>query len=324
MATSTQQPISSRTEAAAPSDPEIAELSDQLQRDELDGLRQYLSRTRTSGDWQDRIYVLQQVAPKASIDALDVACTAEPEAVDLILIRCAYYAELSKTMRGTGTADQVSGAQFQNSAACVKAAQDDMARCAQLDAQDPTAYTLLLSPLTIFSQHELQQQIFQKAIAIAPDLVPAHLALTNALSERWGGSHKASVAFARDALTKASPGSDIATCLFWAQTLVRTHFISFDKDPRAGRLYATNPVVTQELNAALDAWLAPPYAVRRSSIPFLRNASGWYRAVLDVDRLDRVIALTGEERKLPTSGSASTPHRSIAGGLINWILTGKS
>lgn len=327
MSTSLQQPISLRTADAAPGDTEVAQLVQQLQQGQLEGLRQYLSRSRAGSDWQDRLYVLEQAAPKSSIDILNAACTAEPQAADLFLIRCAYYAELSKTMRGTGTADKVGNARFQNSAACVKAALTDMARCAQLDAADPTPFALLLAPLTIFSQHELQQKAFQKATSLAPDLVPAHRAITNSLSKRWGGSHEASVDFARKALAKAGPGSDIPTCLFWAHSLVRSHYESFDKDTRAARLYGQNPAVVQELNDALDRWIAPPYAARRSSMQYLRTASHWYRLTGDVERLKRVIAFTGEELKPPTSGPTtssrqyeSTSSSKNGGGVLGWIF----
>jgi hypothetical protein len=320
------QPISLRTTDAAPADFEVAQLAQQLPQGHFEEIRSYLSRTRASGDWQDRLYVLEQAAPKASIDALNAACNAEPQAPDLLVLRCAYFAELSKTMRGTGTSDQVTAARAQNALACVRAALTDMTKAAQLDAQDPTPYALLLKPLTIFSHAELQQKAFDNATAIAPDLVPAYFALITARSERWGGSHKASVDFARAAMAKARPGSDMAACLFWAHTLVRTHFTAFDKNPTAARLYATNPEVMQELNGALDNWLAPPYAAHRSSIPLLRHASEWYRVVMDVDRQKRVIALTGEELKLsaPSSPTASRPAPNPKGaGLLNWIMGGK-
>ena len=102
----------------------------------------------------------------------------------MLVIRCAYYANLAQTMRGTGTSDQVTAARYQNSAQCIKAAMNDMALATKLDDKDPTAYTLILRPLTIFTQTELQQKAFAKATAIAPDLVLAHFALITALSER--------------------------------------------------------------------------------------------------------------------------------------------
>ena len=321
---SPQQPISLRTTEAAPGDTEVADLAQQLQEGRFDGTRGYLSRTRSTGDWQDRVYVLERIAPKVSIDALNAKCAAEPEAADLFLLRCAHFCELAGTMRGTGTSDQVGNARFQNSAACAKAAMADLAKNVQLDAGDPTPHALILKPLTIFTQTELMQKAFQTATALAPDFVPVYRSMTNVLSERWGGSHKASVEFARSAMTKATPGGDMAACLFWAHSLVRTHYVNFDKDMRAAKLYAANPEVTNELNGALDAWLAPPYTSRRSSIPFLRYASEWYRVTMDVDRQKRVIALTGEELKLAAPASASRPASSSkSGGLLNWIMGAK-
>jgi len=331
MATMAQQPVSLRTDDSGCSDPEIAHLIEEVREGRLEALRDYLSHTRASSDWQDRIHVLERVAPKVSIDALHVACNAEPDAADLLVTRCAYFADLAKTMRGTGTANQVSGARFQNAAACVKAALSDMSRTTQLDDKDPTAYALVLRPLTIFSQTELQQKTFAQAAAIAPDLVPAHFALISASSKRWGGSHEDSLAFARWAMTKASPGGDMAACLFWAHTLVRTHLRDFDNNVQAATQYALSPKVTEELNAALDAWLAPPFVLRRSSIPFLHKASEWYRAVMDIDRLNRVIAFTGEPLNLlPDSGTAPRRTNSSSNGpatgsrgLLGWIFGGK-
>jgi hypothetical protein len=319
MASSPQQPVSLRPDQSGPGDPEIADLILEVKEGRFDGLREYLARTRASGDWQDRIYVLGCVAPKASIDALDAACAAEPEAADLLVTRCAYYGSLARTIRGSGTSNQVSRASFQNSSECVKAAMSDMSRSTQLDGQDPTAYTLVLGPLTIFSEVDLQKQAFAKATAIAPDLVPAHFSLISSFSKRWGGSHEASLSFARQAMAKAAPGSDMAACLFWAHTLVRTHFIHFGNDRGGARRYASKPAVVNELNAALDNWLVPSFVARRSSIPFLRTASDWYQAVMDQDRLKRVITFTGEELKLPAAAE-TMPRQPIRIGLLSWIL----
>jgi hypothetical protein len=323
---STQHPAQQPASPAAQGDAEVTELKQQLKEGRLDGLRAYMARTRAERDWQDRLYVLERVAPQASLDTLQAACAAEPEAADLLVIRCAHFAQLAKTMRGGGTCDQVGQARFLNSAECVKAALADMAKSTQMDAEDPTACTLLLAPLTIFSQHDLQRQAFDKATALAPGLAPAYFAVTNALTERWGGSHKASVDFAREALKKAGPGSDMATCLFWAHAMVRSHYREFDKDERAAKLYGQNPDVREELNAAFDKWLAPPYAARRSSLPFLKHASYWYQVAWDQERLNRAIALTGEEVK-PRAQSAPTAARPAAtgakgGGLLGRIFGG--
>jgi hypothetical protein len=327
MAATAQQPISLRTDPTDPGDAELAALSQQLQQGKLDGLREYLARTRSERDWQDRIFVLSQVAAKASIGDLDAACEAEPNAADVFLIRCAYFGELSKSMRGTGTCDEVTKERFKNSAECVKAAVGDLAKSTQLDKEDPTCYSLILHPLTIFSQHEMMKRAFQCATALAPDLVPAYRAITTSLAKRWGGSHEASVAFAREGLKKAGPGSDMAACLFWAHSLVRTHYRAFDKDPRAEQLYLQNIDVRRELDEAFDKWLEPPYTARRSSIPFLKHASAWYLAARNKARLDRAIALTKEQLRISKATAPAKPKPSASdsstiggGGLLSWLM----
>jgi len=116
----------------------------------------------------------------------------------------------------------------------------------------------------------------------------------------------------------------MAACLFLAHTLVRTHFVHFDKDVQSAKRYALKPEIGSELNAALDNWLTPSFIARRSSIPFLRTASEWYRAVMDVERLNRVIAFTKEELKLPPVAGTlpqRTNYSSKGGsGLLSWIL----
>jgi Domain of unknown function (DUF4034) len=326
MASTAQQPISLRNNPSDPDDPELAELSQQLQQGRLDGLRQYLARTRDERDWQDRIFVLGQVAPKASIGDLDAACEAEPNAADVFLIRCAYFAELACTMRGTGTCDQVTKERFSNSAECAKAAVADMKRSAELDKEDPTCFTLILRPLTIFSQREMMKQAFQTATALAPGLVPAHHAIVTALSQRWGGSHDASVGFARGAMTNAGPGSDMASCLFWAHNLVRTHYKAFDKDLRAEQLYRQNIEVRRELDEAFDKWIEPPYTARRASIKFLKHASAWYLAAKNNANLERAIALTNERLTVSRAPAARKPNSPASGssangrgGLLGWL-----
>ena len=146
---------------------------------------------------------------------MDNACEMEPEAADLFLIRCALLSELSATMRGSGTAEKVTGERFRNTTECIKAALNDLDRTAQLDALDPTAQAYVLPSLTLFGHlASRQRRAFQQATELAPDLVPAHRAIVNALSERWHGSHELSLKFARNSMTKAGPGSDMAACLF--------------------------------------------------------------------------------------------------------------
>ena len=275
-------------------DTEAADLKKQVGEGNLSGLRAYLARTRTECEWHDRVYILSLVTSSIRLPVLDFACNTQPEAADLFLIRCSFFAELAKTMRGGGTCDEVGEGRFRNAAECVQASWDALLKAVQLDTQDPTAYASILPSLTIFGQTmPWQQHAFNRATELAPDLVPAYRSLVTSLSERWHGSHEKSLKIARDAMSKAGPDSDMAACLFWAHSLVRTHYSFFDKDKEASEAYVRKPEVRAELATAFDSWTQPPYAPKRYSIHELREAALWFYLAEDPVRLKRALELTG-------------------------------
>jgi hypothetical protein len=236
--------------------------------------------------------MLNLIVPSLSRGTLDAACEAEPGAVDLLLIRCAFFCELASTMRGTKTSNHVTEESFYNAGECIQGALSLLEPISQLDAQDPTPFAYVLPCLRIFGQLKAtQQRVFQQATELAPDLAPAYRTIVNSLSERWGGSHEESLQFARFAMTKGSPGGDMALCLFWAHLLVQSHFATFDKSPAAARRYVRNPEVIKELEAAFDSWIKPPYHPRRSSIPYLHYAACWFYLSRDHERLGRALSL---------------------------------
>jgi tetratricopeptide (TPR) repeat protein len=275
---------------------EVSNLRAQVQLGDLSGLRQYLSRTRKSCDWQDRDYLLARVTPGIRLAALDFACDTEQQAAELFLIRCSYYSQLAWTIRGHRTADKIAEGKFHSAAECIQAALTDLETAARLDPDDPTAYACILPSLRIFGQLDNQRRgAFQQAVRLAPNLVPAYDEIVKVLSERWCGSHQESLQFAREAVANAEPGSDMPACLFQAHDMVRTHSIHFDKDRKAAERYLHDPDVNRELNAAFDSWTQAAYFPRRSSIPYLHRAARWYYHVEDAARLQRVLSLIGNE-----------------------------
>jgi len=272
---------------------QAALLREQVKHGNLTSLREYLARTRRECEWQDRLFMLSLVVPSIRLAALDAACESEPESADVFLLRCAFFSELATTMRGAGSSDRVASDRFRNAAERIKAALSDLDKAAQLDPQDPTAHAYVLPSLTIFGQFtSRQQRAFQTATELAPDLVHPYRAMVTSLSERWQGSHEKSLKFARFAMTKAGPVSDMPSCLFWAHLLVRSYFAVFDKNPEAAEAYVHNPEVAKQLDAAFDTWVLPPYAPSRSSIPYLHHAACWYYLAGDSARLQQVFSLT--------------------------------
>jgi tetratricopeptide (TPR) repeat protein len=200
---------------------------------------------------------------------------------------------MAAAMRGKATCDEVTEEGWVKAGEAVEKGVEALNRAAQLDARDPTAFACMLPALMIYGQTmPLMQNAFQHAIRIAPDLVPAHRSVVNASAKRWYGSHEASLQMAREAMKHASPGSDMAACLFWAHSLVRGHYEHFDKDAKAAEEYAQSPEVQRELAEAFDTWVAPPYQPQRSSVPYLGWAGQWFFRVRDAERLQRVLDLT--------------------------------
>jgi tetratricopeptide (TPR) repeat protein len=296
---------------------EASELREQLKQGNLEGLRAYLARTRIERDWQDRIFMLQLTVSSIRLPALDFACDTEPEAADLFLLRCAFFSGLALAMRGGGTCDQVTKVNFRNSAECIKAALAALEKAAKLDAQDPTAFAYILPCLSIFGTLDRwQHYAFQQATTLAPDLVHAYFTIVTRLSKRWGGSHEQSLDFARQAITKAGPGSDMAACLFRAHYLVWSHFTGFDSDIAGAYAYRDKPEVLRELEAAFDAWTQPPYAPRRSSIPFLHQAAYWFYVVDDRERLQRALSLTNNVFSTAGWGSGESGIKKYARAVL--------
>ena len=275
---------------------EPATLQRQIAQSDFTGLRQYLARTRQSRDWQDRYFLLDVVAPAIVPRSLDALCAAEPNASDLCLIRAAHSFDLSSKSRGTKTADRTTDQQFTDAQQHAKEAIASARRAAQLDPADPTPHVFAMRAFQVFAEfHKFVQQAHQQATRVAPDFVPAHFALVNAQSKKWGGSHEESLRVARHAMSTSQPGSDAAACLFLANLLVWQYATVFDKDKNRAKAYITDAAVCQELNAAFDRWTTSPYQSRRSSVPYLHHAAYWYYQAGDRVRLQRALALTANK-----------------------------
>ena len=136
----------------------------------LTGLRKYLARTREARDWQDRILMLDFVAPAIPLDVLETACAIEPDAADLAIVRCAYYS-LQTMEHRFGDFDEASALSVRKAADSIRAAMTSLEAAAELDPADPTAFACIMRALGIFDKLKpVMQHAFQQAVAIAPEL----------------------------------------------------------------------------------------------------------------------------------------------------------
>jgi len=289
---------------------EAVELRAEAKEGNLAALRSYLTRSRAQCDWQDRLFMLGLVIPVLRVETLNFLSEQEPETADLALLRCAYFSHRAWKMRGHGKADEVGEVGFEAAAACVQLALEALKKSNVLDPEDPTPHANVLSALGIFgSLNSIFEASFRRVEMLAPGLVPAHRIVVNRLSKRWGGSNELSLEFARNALKKALPGSDMAHCLFFGHTLVRTHFEGFDGNPEAAEEYARKKEVRQELEEAFDQWTRSPYQPRRSSVAYLHQAAAWFYRVQDRERLRRSLTMVGNTyTSAPRCGMGKASH----------------
>jgi tetratricopeptide (TPR) repeat protein len=284
-------------------DTEIAGLKDQLAQGNLDGLREYLSSTRQSHDWQDRIYVLERAIDRLPQPVLHFACEKEADAADLALIFTSFYAALARKLRGSGTADKIEQGQCVGAADAIRAAIPAVQASIKLDPDDPTSRVIVLRAMTIFGElRPMQQQFFEEVIQLAPECIDAYDAMAHSLSKRWHGSHEESLAIARMGLAKATVRSDIAGVLFGAHELVKGHLTNFDKNVSAAAKYAQDTEVVRELSEEFDKWTGPGYVPRRSSEKYLNRAIRWFWNIADSSRLAKAKSLVEAGRRGSAEG----------------------
>ncbi len=275
-------------------DPEINYLKQEALGGNLQGIRQYLLRSQQAQDWQDRCYLLSAVSSFLRHDALAAASAAEPEAADLFLLLGAHFLDNAGRSRGTRTADQTSAEQFGTAEMHITSMMNALVKACALQPDDPTPHVFAIRGLIVSSgSADYVKQEYREAIRAAPDCVPAHYAMINARSKKWGGSHEESLSLARAAAASGRPGSDLPGCLFYAHFFVWQYARIFDKNKPEADSYLKNPGVNQELNAALSRWIDDGYKTRRSSLSYLHHAAVWYYLSGDYSRLRQVFALTG-------------------------------
>ena len=294
---------------------ELASLQQQAANGDFAGLRQFLARAQKARDWQDEYFALDLIAPFVKPGSLDPICAAEPNAADLHLVRGAHLFDLVSKSRGTKTADRTSEKQIAQAGEYLKAAISSLHRTIQLSPGDPTPHVFAMRCLQVFSDLDKNlHQAYQAAIQVAPDFVPAHFIMVNARSQKWGGSHEQSLQVARSAMSQAQPGSDAPACLFLAHILVWQHAVLFEKDRKRADAYAAGKV-TQELKDAFDRWMRPPYAVRRSSIPYFHHAAYWYYQTGDRAQLQQALARTAGRPWVKAWSFAGDPGKTYASAL---------
>ncbi len=297
----------------------------QLQRDDFSGIRQYLARTRDARDWQDGCYCLNLLAPDIPLEPLTAACAAEPGAADLwLLLGLHSYGQLAQS-RGSKTAEKTSEEQFREAEWHLHNMMISLPPVGSLTPDDPTPHVFAVRGLVVFSDNvDTLKREYAEAARLAPDCVPAHFAMVNARSRKWGGSHEEALHIARAAQSAWGAGSDLPACLFLAHFHVWQYARMFDRDKVQAERYLKNGAVRQELDRALDRWIGDSYRPRRSSLPYLHQAALWYDLCGDDVRLGRLLALTGPTPDDKVWGQIGDPRTTFSRAVQKAMSPGKA
>jgi hypothetical protein len=207
----------------------------------LEGLRAYELRDFFVGvlsDWSGRP------------PWLDAWCASSPTSPVPWLIRGVHGVRWAWEARGSTTADKVAEGAWPVFAERLLSAENDLAKAAALDALDPTPWTWLVTTARALQRDAaLERERFEQARGRDPDNLSAHRHFLTALCWKWGGSHEAMFAFAREASARAPEGSRLHTLVAEAH-LERWVAYGMEGPAADGAVYLRIPEVVAEVEAA--------------------------------------------------------------------------
>ena len=194
-----------------------------------------------------------------------------------LLARGRWLIEEAWRIRGSGRATTVGGEAWEPFHEALTHAADVLLRAADLRAEDPAPWAMLLS---VGMGLEVPKQTiiswFEEACARSADFYPARVGIVAPLAMKWGGSHELMFEAARMALSAPS-GSLGPTALVQAHFERWLYHSLWEKDPKAAARYWTAPAVVAEIQQAAE--LSVLASARRAS-PYLRHAMSQFAFAL--------------------------------------------
>ncbi len=218
-------------------------------------------------DWHDRSFFLRLMAAHTAFAGwLSDGSNVSPLARLLLgmhLERAAWRA------RGSGTAEMISEARWQEYFRLLNEAEDALATACELLPADPqpwasriaVGYGLELSKETTLLQ-------LGEAAARAPGFRPAYASAVVGLSQQWGGSHLLMFETAREAQRTLPPGSPGRVAIPRAHFLRRRFHAVLEKDEQKANAYYADPAVADEVVEAARASVLSPAFVANLDSPW--------------------------------------------------------
>jgi hypothetical protein len=185
-------------------------------------------------------------------DGLDGAVAewveAEPDDVDAWLVAGMQAINRGAQIRGAAKADETPEENFDPFHECMQHAAAALQRAIELRPEDPLPRIPLLTvAMTLGAPIQERQALGEDALRYAPALVAAHVALMNALTKKWGGSHELMFESARRSVATAPPRCAVAAVLPLAHVERWLYIQHWENDEARWRAYFRQPDVLREV-----------------------------------------------------------------------------
>ncbi|WP_245588753.1 MULTISPECIES: hypothetical protein [Actinoalloteichus] len=189
------------------------------------------------------------------------SATGDPE---LWLLAGSVYRHEAWTVRGDGVAEDVGHDRYQIFFATLRKAVAPLHEAAAQLPEDPCPWMVLVCVgQGLQVDREQQDEVWSETVLRSPTLYPAHWYRVQALAAKWGGSHEASLRFARETVARAPAGHPLTAVLPLAHFEVYLH--NLEETFRARRRVEYFRIHTRyfednagELVDASDKWSRDP------------------------------------------------------------------
>lgn len=251
----------------APSSPQIPRFagdrtalrfSEELEDGQWKELHDFLAET---ADWDMRHFYVNQLADIADRpDWLDTWVEERPDSALPLLFRGAHSVHWAWQARGTGRANSVTEEGWKLFHTRVVSADRDLKRAAALDEQDPTprVFSLVTARAMSLGQSELRRR-YDEVARLDPLNNGATMQMIQGTAKKWGGSHDAMFAFARDLSEKAPEGHSAHKAIALAHV---EGWLDSDNKTR----YFNPKAIKDEIRAAADRSVRSPAYQRVNNV----------------------------------------------------------
>jgi hypothetical protein len=285
--------------------PEVGPVVQALQRMDLGPARALFAAAR--GRWDVRWLAVHAIADHyiarlpepGRAQMMDGWVDGAPDDLLARLARALYHVEAGWHARGRGRASTVSSDGRKQFERHMRAAEPDLRRATELDPADPTPHYVLMGAAAGIQDGEAEKAAILRhhadVVARAPDHHLAHKRLVFLMSERWHGSHAASVALAHELSAAAPDGSELPMLVVVAHEYARSYLHFFAGDAGGAAAYARRGDVADDVATAYGRSLGSPKHTPTALTLYRRHeAALWFWATDDRARCAHELAQVGD------------------------------